>query len=117
MQMTKQTQIVLVISIATLVCLTTSRRSQAQQPASGDSAVIEQGKFTLHKIEQPIGQETYEIRKQRGSIAVRVDFKFTDRGTPVPLTARFRCAQDLTPQAFEIKGKTARSCCIPGFSP
>ena len=76
------------------------------------SAVLEQGKFTLHKFEQPIGEETFEIRNQGDTIAVKMDFKFTDRATPVPLTASFRSAQDLTPQAFEIKGKTSRFASI-----
>jgi imidazolonepropionase-like amidohydrolase len=110
--MKKQTQIGLVLGIATLVCLVTSQPGAAQQPASSDSAVIEEGKFTLHKFEQAIGEETYEIRKQGDSITAKIDFKFTDRATPVPLTASFRGAQDLTPQAFEIKGKTARSASI-----
>jgi imidazolonepropionase-like amidohydrolase len=109
MQMKKKTQIVLVISIATMVCLVTSQPGAAQQPAS---AVIEEGKFTLHKFEQAIGEETYEIRKQGDSITAKIDFKFTDRATPVPLTATFRGAQDLTPQTFEIKGKTARTASI-----
>jgi len=84
----------------------------AQQSAGGQSPILEQGKFTLHKFEQPIGEETYEIRKQDDSIVVKMDFKFTDRATLVPLTASFRGAQDLTPQAFDIKGKTARTASI-----
>jgi len=84
-----------------------------QQPAGGDaSALVEQGKFTLHKFEQAIGEETYEIRRDGDSVAVQVDFKFTDRGSAVPLKATFRGAQDLTPQTFEIKGQTARSVSI-----
>lgn len=79
---------------------------------SDASAIVEQGKFTLHKFEQPIGQETYEIRRDGDSLTVKVDFKFTDRGTPVPLSATFRGAPDLTPQAFEIKGQTARPVSI-----
>jgi len=82
----------------------------AQQ--SDAPALVEQGKFTLHKFEQPIGQETYEIRRDGDSLAVKMDFKFTDRGTPVPLSATFRGAPDLTPQAFEIKGQTARPVSI-----
>ena len=81
---------------------------RTQQPAP----VLEQGKFTLHKFEQPIGEETYEIRRDGDSIATKIDFKFTDRGTTVPLTTTFRAAQDLTPQAFEIKGRTARPVSI-----
>src|SRR5271169_4630622 len=85
----------------------------AQQPPIADAApIVEQGKFTLHKFEQAIGQETYEIRRDGDSIAVKIDFKFTDRHTAVPLAATFHGAQDLTPQAFEIKGQTARSVSI-----
>ncbi len=83
--------------------------SQNTSPAAQPSPiVIEHGKFRLHKFEQAIGEETYEIAGDGNSLAVKMDFKFTDRGTPVPLSATFRSAQDLTPQAFEVKGKTAR---------
>ena len=83
-----------------------------QQPTTEASGIVEQGKFTLHKFEQAIGQENYEISRDGDSVVVKMDFKFTDRGTPVPLTATFRGAQDLTPQAFEIKGQTARPVSI-----
>jgi imidazolonepropionase-like amidohydrolase len=102
-------QVWIFLCLAALACLAV----HAQQAAGSDtSAIIEQGKFTLHKFEQPIGEETYEIRRDGDSLAVKVDFKFTDRGTPVPLTTTFRAAADLTPQAFEIKGQTARSVSI-----
>ena len=74
----------------------------AQQPAP------EKGLFQLHKFEQPIGEESYEITRTGDSISVKIDFKFTDRGTAVPLTATFRGASDLTPQEFVIKGKNSR---------
>ena len=83
----------------------------AQQSAA-TSSLVEQGKFTLHKFEQPIGDETYEIRREGDSLAVQMDFHFTDRLTTVPLAAKFRSAPDLTPQSFEIKGKTARMISI-----
>jgi imidazolonepropionase-like amidohydrolase len=85
-----------------------------QQPTTEASGIVEQGKFTLHKFEQAIGQENYEISRDGDSVVVKMDFKFTDRGSPVPLTATFRGAQDLTPQAFEIKGQTARPVSIDG---
>jgi imidazolonepropionase-like amidohydrolase len=69
---------------------------------------IEQGKFTLHKFEQPIGEETYQITRDGGALSVKIEFKFTDRGSEVPLTTSFRSANDLTPSAFEIKGKNSR---------
>src|SRR5450755_5079783 len=83
-----------------------------QATIAGELPLIEQGKFALHKFEQPIGEETYEIRRDGDSLAAKIDFKFTDRGSPVPLTTTLRSAPDLTPQTFEIKGQTARSVSI-----
>ena len=105
------------LCLAVIACAVSTTVSPAayaaQQSTSGNSAAtIEQGKFTLHKFEQPIGQETYEIKQDGNSLSVTVDFKFTDRNSPVPLSVTFRAAQDLTPQAFEIKGRTARSATI-----
>src|SRR5579863_10497697 len=95
----------------TFILLTVTTLQFFGQQAAGSDAV-ERGKFTLHKFEQPIGEETYEIRRDGDSISAKIDFKFTDRGSPVPLTTTFRASQDLTPQAFEIKGRTARPVTI-----
>jgi imidazolonepropionase-like amidohydrolase len=90
---------VLALVIAKTLLLT----AFAQSPAA-----VEQGKFILHKFEQPIGEETYQIARDGDALNVKVDFKFTDRSSPVPLTAAFRSASDLTPLTFEIKGKNSR---------
>ena len=95
--------------IVLVLCATLTVAAWAQQSSS---AVIEQGKFTLHKFEQPIGEETYEIRRDSDSLAAKIDFKFTDRGSEVPLSTTFRAGQDLTPRSFEIKGRTARTVSI-----
>src|SRR5215470_8381644 len=76
------------------------------------SAIVEQSKFTLHKFEQALGEETYEIRRDGDSLAAKIDFKFTDRGSEVPLSTTFRAEEDLTPRSFEIKGRTARTVSI-----
>jgi imidazolonepropionase-like amidohydrolase len=88
---------------------TGSAPSGAVQAAA---APVEQGKFILHKFEQPIGQETYEVAKDGDSLRVKMDFKFIDRGSPVPMTATFRGATDWTPEEFEIKGNNSRSTTI-----
>src|SRR6266851_3408763 len=85
-----------------------SAKTMAAPPSAPLAEQVEQGKFVLHKFEQPIGQETYEITRNGESLSVKIDFSFTDRGGAVPLTATFRSANDLTPSAFEIKGKNAR---------
>ncbi len=76
--------------------------------AQTTSPANESGKFTLHKFEQPIGQETYTIAHDGGSLTLKTDFAFTDRGTKVPLSATLEAADDYTPQSFIIKGKTSR---------
>src|SRR5271170_7129005 len=72
------------------------------------STPVEQGKFILHKLEQPIGEETYQITRDGDALNAKIDFKFTDRSSPVPLTATFSSANDWTPRSFEIKGKNSR---------
>ena len=102
----------LVVAIA-LSAPTLAQTDAAQNSVAQASATtIEQGKFILHKFEQPIGEETYEVTKDGESLGVKMDFKFTDRGTAVPLTASFRGAADLTPESFEIKGRNSRSTTI-----
>jgi imidazolonepropionase-like amidohydrolase len=85
---------------------------QNEQTTQPNPVPVEQGTFTLHKFEQPIGEETYQITRDGDSLSVKMDFKFTDRGTGVPLSATFRGAQDFTPEAFEIKGSTSRDSVI-----
>jgi hypothetical protein len=90
---------------ALLSALPARGQSQTQ---SAQPEVVGHGKFILHKFEQPIGEETFDTTRDAQSLVTKVSFKFVDRGTEVPLTATFRSADDLTPQAFEIKGKSAR---------
>jgi imidazolonepropionase-like amidohydrolase len=85
-----------------------SAKTMAAPPSGPLEGLVENGKFTLHKFEQPIGQETYEITGDGESLSVKIEFKFTDRGSAVPLTTTFRSENDLTPFAFEIKGKNSR---------
>jgi imidazolonepropionase-like amidohydrolase len=66
------------------------------------------GKFLLHKFEQSIGEESYTIMAEGTSLELKTDFKFTDRGTPVPLSATLRTTDAYLPQSFTIKGKTSR---------
>src|SRR5262249_37484133 len=72
----------------------------------------EQGTFHLHKFEQPIGRETYTLTRSAGEVVLKSDFKFTDRGTPVPLAATLVMEPDLTPREFQIKGKISRFSAI-----
>jgi imidazolonepropionase-like amidohydrolase len=68
----------------------------------------ESGTFILHKFEQPIGKENYTITPDGGALVLKSDFKFTDRGSAVPLTATLHTSETYVPQSFAIKGKTSR---------
>jgi imidazolonepropionase-like amidohydrolase len=83
--------------------------TSASGPLAQQSATpIESGKFRLHKFQQAIGEESYEVTRDGDALVMKADFKFTDRGSPVPLSTMLRTRQDLTPLAYEIKGKTSR---------
>lgn len=101
-----------IFRLAAFLLATLPLHAQAQQasPAAVEQApVVEQGKFVLHKFQQAIGEETYEFRRNAsGETDVRVNFKFTDRGTAVPLTATYRAAADGTPESFAIQGRSSR---------
>ncbi len=100
------------ISLA-LLCFLQSASGFGQESIrpteTGTGEIVERGVFRLHKFAQPIGEETYEIRNAGRSLELATSFKFTDRGTAVPLTARLRYGPDLTPEQFEIKGKNSRA--------
>ncbi|WP_207510949.1 amidohydrolase family protein [Longitalea luteola] len=66
------------------------------------------GVFILHKFQQAIGREVYHTTKANGSTKYDIDFKFVDRGSPVPLTASIRVNAAGEPLSFFMKGKTSR---------
>ncbi len=72
------------------------------------TASPESGKFRLHKFEQAIGEENYTITPEGSTLTLKTDFKFTDRGSPVPLSATLRTSDSYVPQSFVIAGKTSR---------
>ena len=76
--------------------------------AQTEPSAPEQGFFHLHKFEQLIGKETYTLTRSQTDVVLKSDFKFTDRGSQVPLTATLTMEPDLTPLDFQIKGKISR---------
>jgi imidazolonepropionase-like amidohydrolase len=96
------------LAVVMLVCVSGWAETESRAP--------EQGVFNLHKFEQLIGSETYTLSEPlictgpcpEVERVLKADFKFTDRGTPVPLSATLTMDKDLTPLAFEIKGKISR---------
>jgi len=73
-----------------------------------NAAQPESGKFRLHKFEQAIGEENYTLTPDGNFLDLKTDFKFTDRGSTVPLDATLRTSDNYVPESFMIKGKTSR---------
>jgi imidazolonepropionase-like amidohydrolase len=66
------------------------------------------GVFLLHKFEQHIGKETYKVYNYKDSKKYVVDFKFVDRGSPVPLKATLKVNPIADPLELVVKGNTSR---------
>ncbi|WP_205510983.1 amidohydrolase family protein [Longitalea arenae] len=96
--MTKNTLSIICSLLSLLPCV-----AQQSTPVSSDSGV-----FILHKFQQAIGREVYHLTKSNGITQYDVDFRFVDRGSPVPLTASIRVNAGGEPMSFLMKGKTSR---------
>jgi imidazolonepropionase-like amidohydrolase len=73
-----------------------------------DATPVEQDVFVLHKFARAIGQERYSIRQDHEELTVTSDFKFTDRGTDVPLNAVYRAKDNAHPLSLKVDGKSSR---------
>jgi imidazolonepropionase-like amidohydrolase len=93
-----------------------SNATPSRHRAQGAASKQLPPKFRLHKFEQPIGEETYsESAASSGGANIRscsIEFKFTDRGTAVPLKATFTGDDELNPENFVISGRNARTAAI-----
>jgi len=77
-----------------------------------ENTLPDTGTFFLHKFEQHIGQETYRITRSGNVVTYNIDFKFVDRGSPVPLKAELTVTPKLEPIRLLIKGNVARGATI-----
>lgn len=78
----------------------------------GQQSPPDSGVFLLHKFEQHIGKETYHITNNKDSKTYSSNFKFVDRGSPVPLKAELTVNPVLEPLGLNIKGNVARSATV-----
>jgi imidazolonepropionase-like amidohydrolase len=90
-----------------LLLLTLAWAGATFAQSSPDSAT-----WLLHKFAQNIGRETYILKYNDTGMVYDVSFKFTDRGSPVPLLARLAVSKTYEPQSLFIKGNTSRFSAI-----
>src|SRR5579872_3254379 len=58
------------------------------------------------------GKETYHIIHDKNAVIYSADFKFVDRGSPVPLKAVLKVTPTLEPLGLDIKGNVARGATV-----
>jgi len=75
---------------------------------SATAQVPDSGTFLLHKFAQNIGKEHYNLQYTEEGPQYSIDFKFVDRGSPVPLKAKLVVTQENEPRSLIIKGNTSR---------
>ena len=73
---------------------------------SGATAV-ETGRFKIYMFEAPAGEETYEITRDGDSHRLQSNVAYSDRGNEITLATSLRTRGDLTPERFDVKGKTS----------
>lgn len=95
-----------------LLLLLLSAGGFASMAGAQNIATADSGVFLLHKFEQHIGKETYRVYNHKDAKQYSVDFKFVDRGTPVPLKADIKINPAGDPLELVIKGKTSRASTI-----
>jgi hypothetical protein len=86
--------------------VTESVKSRPQSGQQQRPPLIESGTFTVHNYLAPWGAETYTIRREGNSLFVKATFKSSIPGDDSAQTSTLRLSPDLTPQAFDIRGKT-----------
>jgi hypothetical protein len=96
------------IAVAVAECVAFGGASAQPNASIGADA----GEYRLYKFEQPIGGETWRLRRDGDLLVLTDTFSFTDRGTRVPLETTFRAASDLTPQSFDSKGRASRFAAV-----
>ena len=84
---------------------------RSQTPVEG-AKTVESGKYRLYKFQQPIGEEAYQVVSDGEQLVVKADFKFTDRGTDVPLSATLHTDRNFKPNFYTLSGRTSRSSTI-----
>ena len=64
--------------------------------------------FACTNSSSPSARRLTPSRPTAGTLTLKSEFEFTDRGSKVPLTATLRTSDSYVPQSFVIKGKTSR---------
>jgi len=86
----------------------------SQDPASQPVPArrVEKGTFLLHNVLQHTGEERYLIEGNGDSLILTSEFRNADRGTAIPLSASLQTRADLTPERFDLSGRTSEATAV-----
>ena len=76
--------------------------------AFSTSAQTDSGTLLLHKFAKNIGKEIYHNTRTDSGNHYKIDFKFVDRGSPVPLQASIFVDRNAEAKQLWLKGNTSR---------
>jgi hypothetical protein len=68
----------------------------------------EHGQLKLYFLQNPVGQETYDLTASANELVLQSAFDYTERASVIHLDATLRMKPDGTPQDFTADGKSYR---------
>jgi imidazolonepropionase-like amidohydrolase len=68
----------------------------------------EHGQLKLYFLQNPVGQETYDLTTSANGLVLQSAFDYTERASVIHLAATLRMKPDGTPQQFAADGKSYR---------
>ena len=92
---------------AALVLVIAQSVLYANAQTAPEAQLVERGKFRIYKLQYPVGEESYEVRRDGAGLLMQSKFEINYLGDAVALAATLRTRQDLSPEKFEIKGRTS----------
>ena len=96
-----------VSAAAALVLVIAQSLLYANAQTAPEAQIVERGKFRIYKLQYPVGEESYEVRREGDALLMRSKFEINYLGDAVALDATLRTRRDLSPETFEIKGRTS----------
>jgi imidazolonepropionase-like amidohydrolase len=69
---------------------------------------VENGQLKLYFLQNPVGQETYNLTASANELVLESAFYYIERGSAIHLEATLRMKPDGTPQQFTAEGKSYR---------
>lgn len=97
------------LAAAALLALARTTPSHAQVVVSDalTGPVVERGTFRVSKLQQPVGEQTYQVVRDGRSLVLTTTSEHNFIGSEAKLEATLRARLDGTPERYEVSGATS----------